>query len=52
MDGAVSGDAPVAIRVLKRFITDNTYPKVCTPVRARVVKAQKVAIVGAGSAVR
>jgi len=42
VDGAVSGDAPVAIRALKRFITDNTDLEVCTPVRARVAKAQKV----------
>jgi NADH-quinone oxidoreductase subunit F len=47
---AVSGDAPVAIRTLKRFITDNTDPAVYKPVRAQVAKAEKVAIVGAGPA--
>jgi len=47
---AASGEAPVAIRSLKRFITDNTDPSVYKPVRAQVAKAQKVAIVGAGPA--
>jgi len=47
---AVTGEAPVAIRALKRFITDTTDPSVYTPVRARVPKAEKVAIVGAGPA--
>ena len=47
---AVSGDAPVAIRALKRFITDNTDPGVYTPVRATVQRSERVAIVGAGPA--
>ena len=47
---AVSGDAPVAIRALKRFITDTTDPSVYTPARAQAAKAEKVAIVGAGPA--
>ena len=47
---AVSGEAPVAIRTLKRFITDNTDPGVYKPLRAEVMKAEKVAIVGAGPA--
>ena len=50
MDDAVAGEAPVAIRTLKRFITDSTDPSVYTPVRAEVAKAEKVAIVGAGPA--
>jgi NADH-quinone oxidoreductase subunit F len=47
---AVAGESPVAIRTLKRFITDSTDPSVYTPVRAEVAKAEKVAIVGAGPA--
>jgi NADH-quinone oxidoreductase subunit F len=47
---AVAGEAPVAIRALKRFITDTTDPGVYTPVRAEVVKAERVAVVGAGPA--
>jgi NADPH-dependent glutamate synthase beta subunit-like oxidoreductase/coenzyme F420-reducing hydrogenase delta subunit len=47
---AVSGEEPVAIRSLKRFITDTTDPGVYTPIRATVAKLQKVAIVGAGPA--
>jgi len=47
---AVAGDAPVAIRTLKRFITDHTDPSVYEPVRAQTAKTGKVAIVGAGPA--
>jgi len=50
VDDAVAGEAPVAIRTLKRFITDSTDPSVYTPVRAEVAKAEAVAIVGAGPA--
>jgi NADPH-dependent glutamate synthase beta subunit-like oxidoreductase/coenzyme F420-reducing hydrogenase delta subunit len=47
---AAAGEAPVAIRSLKRFITDNTDPGVYKPVRATVQRAERVAIVGAGPA--
>ena len=47
---AVSGEAPVAIRTLKRFITDNTDPSTYKPVRAAVPRTERVAIVGAGPA--
>lgn len=47
---AVTDEAPVAIRALKRFITDNTDPRVYAPARAQVAKTEKVAIVGAGPA--
>jgi NADPH-dependent glutamate synthase beta subunit-like oxidoreductase/coenzyme F420-reducing hydrogenase delta subunit len=45
---AASGDTPVAIRALKRFITDTVDPRVYVAARAREPKAQKVAVVGAG----
>lgn len=43
-----SGDDPVAIRALKRFVADNVDPSVFKPVRSRDKKSDKVAIVGAG----
>jgi len=47
---AVAGEDPVAIRALKRFVTDTVDPGVYAPPRAAAVKAQKVAVVGAGPA--
>ncbi len=47
---AVTGEQPLAIRTLKRFITDTTDPRVYRPPRAESAKAEKVAIVGAGPA--
>ena len=44
-----SGQQPVAIRALKRHVTDTIDPGVYTPARAEA-KAQRVAIVGAGPA--
>jgi NADH-quinone oxidoreductase subunit F len=46
----VAGEDPVAIRALKRFVTDTTDPSVYAPPRAHLVKAEKVAVVGAGPA--
>lgn len=43
-----SGDDPVAIRALKRFVTDNVDPSVFQPVRPPDKKTEKVAVVGAG----
>lgn len=49
---AVSGDEAIAIRILKRFITDRISPSVYKPVRAKRngQKQRKVAVVGAGPA--
>ncbi len=49
--GTTGGD-PIAIRALKRFVTDNTDPTVYKPVRTRKAEpqSQKVAVVGAGPA--
>ena len=47
---AAIGADPVAIRALKRFVTDNIDPSVYTPPRAEAAKTEKVAIVGAGPA--
>lgn len=44
-----SGDEPVAIRALKRFVTDRVDPSVYKPVRARKRK-ERIAVVGAGPA--
>jgi NADPH-dependent glutamate synthase beta subunit-like oxidoreductase/coenzyme F420-reducing hydrogenase delta subunit len=46
----VNGEDPVAIRALKRFITDTIDPAVYAPQRADSTKAENVAIVGAGPA--
>lgn len=43
-----SGDDPVAIRALKRFVTDNVDPSVYQPLRSSEKKSERVAIVGAG----
>ncbi len=43
-----SGDRPVAIRALKRFVTDNVDPSVYKPKRSSEKKTEKVAVVGAG----
>ncbi len=43
-----SGDDPVAIRALKRFVADNVDPSVFIPVRSKDKKSEKVAVVGAG----
>lgn len=47
---AVAGEDPVAIRALKRFVTDTTDPGVYAPPRAAAPKPGKVAVVGAGPA--
>jgi NADH-quinone oxidoreductase subunit F len=49
---AVSGDEAVAIRVLKRFITDRIDPSVYKPVRIsrRREDVHKIAVIGAGPA--
>ncbi|MBI2898388.1 MAG: hydrogenase iron-sulfur subunit [Deltaproteobacteria bacterium] len=47
---AVTGGDPVAIRVLKRFVTDTIDPGVYTPPRPASPRPQKVAVVGAGPA--
>ncbi|MBN1788449.1 MAG: FAD-dependent oxidoreductase [Sedimentisphaerales bacterium] len=49
---AASGDEAVAIRILKRFITDRIDPAVYKPVRAwrNGKKARRVAVIGAGPA--
>ncbi len=47
---AVSGGQPLAIRTLKRFITDTTDPAVYVPPRADSARSEKVAVVGAGPA--
>jgi NADH-quinone oxidoreductase subunit F len=46
--GAV--DEPVAIRLIKRFMTENALKKEWTPARLGDDKAEKVAIIGAGPA--
>ncbi len=46
----VTGEPPVAIRTLKRFITDSIDPSVYTPARVATESDQKVAVVGAGPA--
>jgi NADH-quinone oxidoreductase subunit F len=47
----LGGNRPVAIRALKRFITDTVDPSVFTPVRAEVRAAMPpVAVVGSGPA--
>ncbi len=43
-----SGDHPVAIRALKRFVADNVDPSVYQPRRAVEKKSAKVAVIGAG----
>lgn len=45
-----SNQSPIAIRALKRFVTDTIDPSVFQPARSPVVKPQKVAVVGAGPA--
>jgi NADH-quinone oxidoreductase subunit F len=49
---AASGDEAIAIRILKRFITDRISPSVYKPVRTKLngQKQRKVAVVGAGPA--
>ncbi|TKJ36938.1 hydrogenase [candidate division LCP-89 bacterium B3_LCP] len=44
------GNRPVAIRALKRFITDNIDPSIYQPQRSSQKKKDKVAIIGAGPA--
>ncbi|MBT7617239.1 MAG: FAD-dependent oxidoreductase, partial [Calditrichaeota bacterium] len=43
-----SGDDPVAIRALKRFVADNVDPAIYNPFRAKDKKDEKIAVVGAG----
>lgn len=43
-----SGDDPVAIRSLKRFVTDNVDPSVFKPQYSADKKPEKIAIIGAG----
>jgi NADH-quinone oxidoreductase subunit F len=45
-----SGKKPLAIRALKRFVTDNIDPAVYRPQRSQELAGKKVAIVGAGPA--
>lgn len=45
-----SGDDPVAIRSLKRFVTDNVDPSVFQPEYSSDKRPDKIAIVGAGPA--
>lgn len=45
-----TGTHPVAIRTLKRFITDKIDPSVYQPTRASEKKRDKVAVIGAGPA--
>jgi len=45
-----TGNAPVAIRALKRFVTDRADPAAYTPVRTAEGDGKKVAVVGAGPA--
>lgn len=45
-----TGTRPVAIRALKRFITDKIDPSVFQPTRALEKKTDKVAVIGAGPA--
>lgn len=47
---AVTGGEPVAIRALKRFVTDNTDPRAYAPPRAASPRSERVAVVGAGPA--
>lgn len=47
--GATGGE-PIAIRALKRFITDTIPPAVLQPKRAGEMKAGQVAVIGAGPA--
>ena len=43
-----SGDRPVAIRALKRFVTDNVDPSVYQPLRSSEKKSARIAVVGSG----
>ncbi|MDP8207875.1 MAG: NADH-ubiquinone oxidoreductase-F iron-sulfur binding region domain-containing protein [Candidatus Electryonea clarkiae] len=45
-----TGTDPVAIRALKRFVTDNVDPAIYKPERTGEKKSDKVAIIGAGPA--
>ncbi len=45
-----TGQDPLAIRALKRFVTDNVDPGVFQPKKAKVPNGKKVAVVGAGPA--
>ena len=45
-----TGNRPVAIRMLKRFITDNIDPSVYHPPKHERKKKEKVAVIGAGPA--
>jgi len=45
-----TGEDPVAIRALKRFVTDTIDPGVYSPPRSDTPRTEKVAIVGAGPA--
>jgi len=45
-----TGNRPVAIRALKRFITDNVDPSIYQPVRAAETDATPVAVIGSGPA--
>ncbi len=45
-----TGTRPVAIRALKRFITDNIDPSVYQPKRSAVKRTDQVAIIGSGPA--
>ena len=45
-----TGEDPIAIRALKRFVTDNVEPSAYQPARCADKRDQRVAIVGAGPA--
>jgi len=44
------GNRSVAIRSLKRFVTDNVDPSIYEPQRSHEVKTEKIAIIGSGPA--
>jgi NADH-quinone oxidoreductase subunit F len=45
-----TGSQPIAIRALKRFVTDRVKPSVFKPKRAKKAAGAKIAVVGAGPA--
>jgi NADH-quinone oxidoreductase subunit F len=45
-----TGARPVAIRMLKRFVTDNIDPSIYKPAKRAAKKKEKVAVIGAGPA--
>ena len=46
----VSGSEPMAIRALKRFVTDNVDPKVFKPAPVSMRRDKRVAVIGSGPA--